>query len=103
MDTLTDIYDDFAAKTAADWDALILSVLPERDRMVIEAMPQHMLPALKHRGQMVKYPDGREVFTWDGRELLMFWPMTIGVEGDAIAGYKLVMRQRVQKLEEDIP
>jgi hypothetical protein len=68
------IHADFAARITAQRDEIILSILPEADRRMIEGLPVDQLHSLARRGTFAIFPDGREVFTWDGRVLLTFFP-----------------------------
>lgn len=57
-------------------DSLILDAIERRDGTALIFLSQ-----ARHRGSITQFPDGREVFSWDGKPLIEFYPIQTSLDG----------------------
>lgn len=73
---IVDYIEMLSRKHTASKDSLILDAIERRDGTALIFLSQ-----AKHRGLITQFPDGREIFVWDGKPLIEFYPITTSFDG----------------------
>lgn len=91
---LDDLIHNIAKQQAQSRDNILVTALETLGVSVSDALDAKN----PRRGQVLVYPDKREVFVWDGIPLIEFFPMTMRQELGPDGSVKIVVDQKYKVL-----